>query len=148
MRTIVLNGYTHTASFCPPPRMNMNVLNDCIPLYYIPHYTIYYLYPNIISYIITTDASRLWDNPFRGMLRLTGTNFVNEGRVEVYCNGQWGTICNLNFDANDRRVICQQLGYNGAFDTSDLTLRQEVIIAVGYLQQLIHYSCYMHASNV
>lgn len=68
------------------------------------------------------DATHVWNNPFRGMLRLVGTNFVNEGRVEVYCNGEWGTICNQNFGSDDRRVICQQLGYNKAFEISDLSL--------------------------
>ena len=68
------------------------------------------------------DDTPLWDNPFRGMVRLVGTNFINEGRVEVYCNEEWGTVCNQNFDANDRRVICQQLGYNQVFETSELTL--------------------------
>ena len=31
------------------------------------------------------------------MIRLQGGNFVNQGRVEVYCNGQWGTICDNGF---------------------------------------------------
>ena len=45
------------------------------------------------------------------MIRLQGGDFVNQGRVEVYCNGQWGTICNDGFDSNDANTICKQLGY-------------------------------------
>ena len=44
-----------------------------------------------MSYINNTDTTRIWNsNPFPGMIRLQGGNYSNEGRVEVYCNGQWG----------------------------------------------------------
>ena len=65
-------------------------------------------------HLITTyiDTTRIWDsNPYPGMIRLQGGNFVNEGRVEVYCNGQWGTICDDRFGATEASVICRQLGY-------------------------------------
>ena len=59
---------------------------------------------------MSLDTTKIWNsNPFPGMIRLQGGNYSNEGRVEVYCNGQWGTICNVGFDA---RTICKQLGYN------------------------------------
>ena len=45
------------------------------------------------------------------MIRLQGGAFVNQGRVEVYCNGQWGTICDDGFDSDDANMICKQLGY-------------------------------------
>ena len=46
------------------------------------------------------------------MVRLQQGDYVNEGRVEVYCNGQWGTICDDFFDSYDARTICRQLGYS------------------------------------
>ena len=68
-------------------------------------------YDNILLLIIT-DTTRIWDsNPYPGMIRLQGGAFVNQGRVEVYCNGQWGTICDDGFDSNDANMICKQLGY-------------------------------------
>ena len=62
-----------------------------------------------------TDSTRIWDsNPFSGMIRLQGGDYSNEGRVEVYCNGQWGTICSTGFSTADANTICRQLGYDAS----------------------------------
>ncbi|VDI36800.1 deleted in malignant brain tumors 1 protein [Mytilus galloprovincialis] len=45
-------------------------------------------------------------------VRLAGGNYNWEGRVEIYHNGAWGTICDDNFDTNEAKVICAMLGYN------------------------------------
>ena len=44
-------------------------------------------------------------------LRLVGSIFSYEGRLEVYYGGQWGTICDDNFDNEDADVACYQLGF-------------------------------------
>ncbi|XP_035942367.1 macrophage scavenger receptor types I and II isoform X1 [Halichoerus grypus] len=46
-------------------------------------------------------------------VRLIGGRAPHEGRVEIFHNGQWGTVCDDHWELRGGQVICRSLGYQG-----------------------------------
>ncbi|CAH1239250.1 MALRD1 [Branchiostoma lanceolatum] len=63
--------------------------------------------------IAIDDISFSWDcvREVDGSVRLVDGARFDEGRVEIYYNHRWGTICNIGWTQTSADVVCAQLGY-------------------------------------
>ena len=81
----------------------------------------------IISFL---DTTRIWDSAYTGQIRLSRGQYSNQGLLEVYCNGQWGTVCDDSFGSNEATVACKQLGYDHYYSYGSLSMWVSIKIMI------------------
>lgn len=66
---------------------------------------------------------------FTALVRLAGVSGVNyAGRVEVFNQGKWGKICRNEWDINDAKVICRELGFQSVLaEFTGMDIKDETI---------------------
>ena len=69
-----------------------------------------------VAYIMETDVLVPMIEPIQ--LRLRGSRHENAGRIEIYRDDQWGTVC-AGIGRTEATIICQQLGYDDYTDVVD-----------------------------
>ena len=62
------------------------------------------LIPDIRSLDWSGDSRLAGMQATPNIIRLVGGSTAFEGRVEIFHNGEWGTICSNGADANDAMV--------------------------------------------
>ena len=63
--------------------------------------------PRFVAAVVTVRGNS-------GELRLKGGEVGHEGRLEIYHDGQWGTVCDDYWTDSESEIACRQLGYPGA----------------------------------
>ena len=90
--------------------MVVTVYKNIVPysvVYLCSRLVIFFHFPSILSIDIGS-----MDDCVEGEVRLQDGTDPSNGRVEVCQNGIWGSVCTNQWDHNDARVVCKQLGYD------------------------------------
>ena len=64
---------------------------------------------------LVSSAVYAVDTATETKIRLVGGPTVNEGRIEVEHDGEWGTVCDDQYNLNTAHVFCRMLGSDWAF---------------------------------
>eukprot|EP00094_Tigriopus_californicus_P014360 TCALIF_13928-PA protein Name:"Similar to lgals3bpb Galectin-3-binding protein B (Danio rerio)" AED:0.37 eAED:0.37 QI:0/0/0/0.25/1/1/4/0/226 len=59
-------------------------------------------------------SSSTGQSPKEGELRLVNGRTTHEGNIQIFHMGEWGSICDDEWDAVEAKIACKELGFPGA----------------------------------
>ena len=80
-------------------------------------------------------------NYVSGTMRLVGGTSDREGRLEVYHDGVWGTVCDDVFNNVAARVACNSLGFGSATDISFQHNTTSTLVSLNMSIRKMDYFC-------
>ena len=84
--------------------------------------SVYIHYADIIQTMCTqtlfSSAAAVPDNPYP--VQLVDGASPNEGRLQIYYNNEWGTVCDDHWTISEATVVCHSLGFPGPDPTGFL----------------------------
>uniref|UniRef100_A0A673XA82 Lysyl oxidase homolog n=1 Tax=Salmo trutta TaxID=8032 RepID=A0A673XA82_SALTR len=64
--------------------------------------------------VVSCVPGRAFAPSHQPLVRLRGGANIGDGRVEVLKNGEWGTVCDDNWNLKAASVVCRELGFGSA----------------------------------